>query len=89
MVRKKNKNDGANKKGIAQKHLGTILSFQILFSIIFGGLAFWAFNELSDNIIATIFTISGNTLNITNAFLPVIIATKAFIIVTFIAVYTV
>ncbi len=74
---------------IIQKHLGLILSAQLFFSILFGGLTFWLFIKLGKQlagIIAIIFSLENFA---SHEMASIILATIGFIVVCFLVVYTV
>ena len=75
--------------GVVQKHLGTIFSAQLFFSLLFGGLAFWMFYKLGRQFAEIISVIFGITDFVSHKMASVILATAAFIIVCFLVTYTV
>ncbi|MAG60317.1 hypothetical protein CL619_00875 [archaeon] len=74
---------------VVQKHLSTILSAQLFFSILFGGLGFWMFSKLGKQfagIITVIFSLENFS---SHSMASVIMASVAFIAINFLVVYTV
>ena len=74
---------------IVKKHLGMILSAQLFFSILFGSLAFWMFIKLGKQFAGIIAVILSQENFTSHAMAAVIMASVAFIVISFLVIYTV
>ena len=72
-----------------QKHLGTIISLQLFFSLLFGGLVFWMFFKLGTPLAEIVAIAFGLTDFASHHLASVILATIGFIVVSFLAIHTV
>lgn len=74
---------------IIQRNLAKIVSMQLLFSIIFGSLAFWMFIRLGRQFVEIVTVVFGLTDFASHEMAAVILAAIAFTVTCFLVIYTV